>query len=128
MKMLKNGNGLKMKQVFTRKGLLMLGLFDEIEIKNGMTLNQFKINMRVNRGKLTKHDQDMTIIFTDGTPELMLFALDKKLMGVHNIAWIATQPIGYQNRFTNWMAEKNWKADKNELDLWFSQNEGAENG
>ena len=89
-----------------------------------MTLDDFKNELRLARGKLTRHDEDMDVIYRHGTAELRDFTLTKKLMGIRNIAWIATQPIEYQARFTGWMANKNWKAEKNELDLWFANNPG----
>lgn len=83
-----------------------------------MTFEEFKSSMRANRGKLTKHDEDLATIYIGGTQALIDFALTKKLMGVKNIAWVADQPKAYQDRFTNWMAEKNWKATKQEVELW----------
>ena len=91
-----------------------------------MTLEEFKNEMRLNRGKLTKYDTDLEVIYDSGTTDLVNFALNKKLMGVHNISWIAIQSYGYQIKFTTWMADKNWKASKEELDLWFSQNLGEQ--
>lgn len=90
-----------------------------------MELEEFKAEVRDRRGKLTKHDNDLEIIYTKGTEPLRFFTLKKKLMGVSNIAWVATQPIGYQNRFTSWMADKNWKADTPTRDLWFADNPGT---
>jgi len=89
-----------------------------------MTLDEFKTELRLRRGKLTKFDEDIETIYTEGTAELAYFALNKKLMGIHNIAWVAVQSKAYQKRFTDWMADKHWKAEKNELDLWFTDNPG----
>lgn len=91
-------------------------------IKNGMTIQDFKAQTRLNRGKLTKFDAELEMIFKHGIPDLLDFTLNKKLMGIENISFIATRPISYQENFCSWMAEKKWKAEKNELDLWFSQN------
>jgi len=90
-----------------------------------MTEPDFKTEVRLARGKLTNHDVDMETIYRHGTAQLRDFTLTKKLMGIKNIAWIATQPPVYQNEFTEWMDEKDWKADKNELDLWFAANPGV---
>ena len=87
-----------------------------------MLFEEFKAQMRANRGKLTRHDEDLATIYVGGTDALIDFALNKKLMGVKNIAWVAEQSTAYQNRFTNWMAEKGWKADKNEIELWAQRN------
>ena len=88
-----------------------------------MTFEEFKREVRATRGKLTKHDKDLREIYVSGTEELREFTLKKKLMGVHNIAWIATNTTAYQDEFTQWMADKNWKANKNELDLWLAAHE-----
>ena len=45
-------------------------------------------------------------------------------MGIKNIRWIAIQTTEYQTKFTDWMSNKDWKATKNELDLFFSENQG----
>ena len=89
-----------------------------------MTLGEFRVEVRDRRGKLTKHDEDLRVIYVFGTIALRHFTLNKKLMGIKNITWIATQSDAYQKRFTDWMADKNWKAEKNELDLWFADNPG----
>ena len=89
-----------------------------------MTKQDFIDNMRLSRGKLTKETNALEYIWENGTPALLDFALSKKLMGVRNIHWIATQDLEYQTAFTDWMRDKNWKASKDELDLWFSQNKG----
>ncbi len=39
-------------------------------------------------------------------------------MGIRNIAYIANQPVPVQKTFIKWMADKGWKATKNELELW----------
>lgn len=85
-------------------------------------LQDFKNKVRNRRGALTSFDSHMAVIFKYGTKELKQFTLDKKLMGIENISWIALKPIDYQNKFTSWMLTKHWKAEKNELELWFSQN------
>ena len=85
-----------------------------------MKYDEFAREVRLTRGRLTKYDNDIRDIFLGGTKELKEFTLKKKLMGVRNIAWISTQTVKYQDKFTKWMAEKNWKAPKHELDLWFS--------
>jgi hypothetical protein len=87
-----------------------------------MTLDEFKLQVRLNRGKLTKHDEDLETIFMFGIDELIQFTLEKKLMGVKNIASVALLPTSEQVGFCSFMAEKEWKANKNELELWFSQN------
>lgn len=89
-----------------------------------MTYDEFQATMRANRGKLTRHDDDLRDIYLGGTEELKEFALTKKLMGVKNIAWIATRSIAYQNRFTTWMADKEWKATKQEVEMWAVSAEG----
>lgn len=88
-----------------------------------MTLEEFKAQTRLARGKLTKHDADLEMIYQHGIPALQEFTLTKKLMGVKNICFVATRPVAYQEKFCNWMMNKNWKAKKNELDLWFSSNQ-----
>ena len=93
-----------------------------------MKYDEFAREVRLTRGRLTKHDNDIRDIYLGGTDELKEFTLKKKLMGVRNIAWIATQTVEYQDKFTKWMSEKNWKAPKHELDLWFSQNQGDAHG
>ncbi len=87
-----------------------------------MTYSEFATELRMRRGRLSKHDADIATIYTKGTKELIEFTLEKKLMGIANIAKIATQSPEYQRKFTTWMAGKGWKAHKNELDLWFSSN------
>ena len=83
-----------------------------------MTLQDFKDEVRATRGKLTKHETDLEVIYHNGIPELLQFTLEKKLMGVRNITWIALRPINVQETFIKWMASKNWKATKDELDLY----------
>ena len=87
-----------------------------------MTLAEFKAQVRENRGKLTHNDGDLDIIYSKGILELLRFTLTKKLMGIKNISWVAAQPTTYQLKFCNWMASKNWKATKNELELWTERN------
>jgi len=87
-----------------------------------MTEHDFTTQVRLNRGKLTKHSEDIVMIFRYGIPQLHEFTLTKKLMGIKNISFIATKPRRYQQKFCSWMADKHWKATKNELDLWFSTN------
>lgn len=91
-----------------------------------MKLKKFKKEVRRRRGKLTKHDKDLEVIHTYGIDALRMFTLEKKLMGIHNIAFIAMQDDEYQENFCSWMATKKWKADKNELDLWFGENNKVE--
>ena len=83
-----------------------------------MTLTKFKTEVRQCRGKLTRHDQDLEDIYNFGIPGLVYFTLDKKLMGISNIAWMALQPKAKQEQFITWMSDKNWKASKNELEMW----------
>ena len=85
-----------------------------------MTLQQFKTETRLSRGKLTNHDQDLEDIYTLGVPGLVYFTMDRKLMGIANIAHIAQRPKEYQVKFLTWMADKGWKATKNELELRLS--------
>ena len=84
--------------------------------------DEFKTQVRLNRGKLTKFDTELEMIFKHGIPGVIEFTLNKKLMGIENISFVATRPKNYQEKFCTWMGEKNWKAEKNELDLWFSEN------
>ena len=72
-----------------------------------------------------KYLKILTEMFPTMTMNLKYFTLRKKLMGTENISWIATQSSEYQEKFCSWYANKNWKAEKNELDLWFSQNPGV---
>ena len=90
-----------------------------------MTLEDFKREVRDRRGKLTKHDQDLMDIYLGGSEALKDFTLNKKLMGVRNIAWVSAQSDAYQKRFTEWMADKNWKAQKNEIEMWLADNPGV---
>lgn len=90
-----------------------------------MDREDFVQQMRESRGKLTRYTRELEDIYENGIPALLEFSLTKKLMGVKNIQWISLQDGEYQERFCNFMEDKNWKADKNELDLWFSQNPGV---
>ncbi len=90
-----------------------------------MTLNKFKTEVRLNRGKLTNYDQELEDIYNLGIIELAYFTIEKKLMGIRNIAWVASQPMTYQEKFLKWMAEKGWKATANEIDLWTSSHDSS---
>ena len=74
-----------------------------------MTLELFAQTLRLNRGRLTKHNEDIRDIYLSGTPALREFALTKKLMGIKNIRWIAIQTTEYQTKFTDWMSNRDWK-------------------
>lgn len=87
-----------------------------------MTLDEFKTKVRENRGKLSKHDEDLEVIFEKGEQCLIDFTLEKKLMGIQNIRWVAERSPVYQKQFCRWMAGKNWKAEKNEIQLWIDNN------
>lgn len=87
-----------------------------------MTLDEFKTKVRENRGKLSKHDEDLEVIFEKGEPCLHDFTLEKKLMGIQNIRWVAEHSKVYQEQFCRWMATKHWKATKDEIQLWVDNN------
>ena len=87
-----------------------------------MTSAEFKAQVRENRGKLTHNEGDLNTIYVSGIEALKEFTLSKKLMGIKNIAWVAEKSTTYQTKFCNWMASKNWKATKNELELWAERN------
>ncbi len=88
-----------------------------------MTLIDFKQQTRLSRGKLTNHDQDLEDIYNLGIPGLIYFTMDKKLMGISNIAWMAHQPKVYQVEFLKWMANLQWKATAENINLWISSND-----
>lgn len=72
------------------------------------------------RGIRSNMDVQLSQIFKLGVPELATFTIEKKLMGINNIQYIAHLDRSVQLEFLGWMEAKNWKAKKDELDLWFS--------
>ena len=89
-----------------------------------MTLDEFKLEMRLCRGKLKDMDKDLSLIYNLGIKELRDFALTKKLMGVSNIAELSLLDQNQQRLFCSWIASKHWKAEKNEIELKFLELKG----
>ena len=88
--------------------------------------DEFATQVRLNRGKLSNYDEELATIYFKGVPGLREFTLDKKIMGIKNISVIAGKSIRFQERFLSFMADKDWKATKDEIELWFldaTQNE-----
>jgi len=93
-----------------------------------MTLNEFKTKVRINRGKLSTMDSQLEDIYLNGTLELLHFTMEQKILGIEGIANIAWEDKEYQTKFMKYIASRNNKVNKNDIDLWLASNKESTNG
>ena len=85
-----------------------------------MTLEQFKIETRLTRGRLSKLDSELDKIYTDGIPELRDLCISSKQMGIRNISELTHLTHEEQYEWYDWLAAKGFKASRNEIELMIS--------
>ena len=82
-----------------------------------MTLEQFKSETRLTRGRLTGMDEALETIYNDGIELLRLLCYKNKQMGIANIAELTKLSEINQINWYQWLESKGFKAQKNEMEL-----------
>ena len=85
-----------------------------------MTKEQFKQEVRLVRGKLSKLDSELDKIYTDGISELRDLCINSKQMGIKNISELTNLTFSEQYEWYEWIVAKGFKATKNEMELKIS--------
>ncbi len=85
-----------------------------------MTRQQFKDQIRTNRGRLTSNEQELEDIYLGGTGDFIDFMLNTKHIGVIKASEIANRlTTEQQDEFVEFVEAT--KAKRNDIDLWLSE-------
>ena len=85
-----------------------------------MTNDEFKRQVRQNRGSLKSMDDELECINTIGTPALIAYTIHTKQVGIKTIAEISRATAIKQSNFIVWVSIV--KRTKQDIDLYMADN------